>query len=232
MSPPIKYVASFHFLLVCAPIRFSASFPPGYQVNSQMVRSKFDARFQYLVIAAAQYAAPALTVIFSLAILIHVAGGTSSGSAAATGELAARVGGAGERHGLGFCDAARRLVGLQPWDAALAAASAATAAAESGMAGLEGGPVTSSSGDLLAGVLRNMPEFPEVFWSGTAGFLAWWACLSWAVTYAMGVVFWRVYPEDVSAVEFGRSDTTTKGKREKGKGKAKAKGAGKGGGER
>eukprot|EP00903_Cladosiphon_okamuranus_P008587 g8237.t1 len=189
------------------------------KVDSHMVRSKFDARFQYLIIAAAQYAAPALTVIFSLAILVHLAGGGPSVAAsAATGEVAAGGAGAGEEHaGLGFCDAARRLVGLQPWDAALAATD------------FDGGPV-ASSGDPLAGALRNMPDFPEAFWSGVAGFLAWWACLSWAVTYAMGVVFWRVYPEDVSAVELSRSDTTTKGKKEKGKGKAKAKGAGRRGG--
>lgn len=184
-----------------------------------MVRSKFDARFQYLIIAAAQYAAPALTVVLSLAVLVHISGGGGGGGT-----------GPGE-HGLGFCSAARRLVGLAPWDAAFAAASAATAAETSGAAfsaDAEGGSVGSSSG--LAGVLGNMPEFPEAFWSGVAGFLAWWACLSWAVTYAMGVVFWRVYPEDVSAVEISRPDTTTKGKKEKGKGKAKAKGASKAGG--
>lgn len=198
-----------------------------------MVRSKFDARFQYLIIAAAQYAAPALTVIFSLAILVHVGGGGGSsrpglGVAAPSGGFEAGGGGDGDHHGLGFCDAARRVVGLQPWDAAFAAAAAA-AADGSGVVGEEGGGPADSPRDLV-GLLERMPEFPEAFWSGVAGFLAWWACLSWAVTYAMGVVFWLVYPEDVSAVERGPSDTTTKGKREKGKGKAKAKGASKGGG--
>lgn len=201
-----------------------------------MVRSKFDARFQYLIIAAAQYAAPALTVVFSLAILVHVSGGggggisetglgdTAASSAAATSRFAAGSGGAGG-HGLGICDAARRVVGLQPWDTAFAAAAAVGG---NGAAGLEGGPVGSPRD--LAGVLKNIPEVPEAFWSGVAGFLAWWACLSWAVTYAMGVVFWRVYPEDISAVERVRSATTTKGKMKKVKGKAKAKGGSKGGG--
>lgn len=220
-----------------------------------MVRSKFDARLQYLVIAAAQYAAPALTVVFSLAVLVHVGGGSGGdgggggsvcsgagigGSASPTCSAATITSGLTDsEHGLGVCDAARRLLGLQSWEKAFAAATSAASAAVvaaaaetggagSGAVGLEGGSVGSPR-DLPAGVLRSIPELPKAFWSGAAGFLAWWACLSWAVTYAMGVVFWRVYPEDVSAAERERSDTTTKGKN-KVRGKAKAKGGSRGGG--
>lgn len=198
-----------------------------------MVRSKFDARFQYLIIAAAQYAAPALTVLFSLAVLVHLgggAGGIGGVGAAAAGELAtapaAAAGGGGadlERAvGLGICDAARAAVGLQPWGSALAAAQAAAAGGGSGSggggaAGLEGG---------LAGVWASLPALPGAFWSDAAGFFAWWACLSWAVTYGFGVVFWLVRPEDVSVEEIAPEDTTTKGKKDKVKGKAKAKGGG------
>lgn len=81
--------------------------------------------------------------------------------------------------------------------------------------------------------LEKMPGLPpEAFLTELAGFLAWWACVSWAATYAMGVAFWRFFPEDVRVEERQRTDRTTKGKKdrdgERGKGKGKAKGKGKG----
>lgn len=195
------------------------------------MRSKFDARFQYLIIAAAQYAAPALTVLLSLALLVHLCGDDGGGSGSGTAVAAAGGGGAavgGLR--LGICDASRRAVGLQDWDTVFDAA--ASVEADNGALGLEGESAGAAhwSGGSAAVLLSKIPDFPTEFWSGIAGFFAWWACLSWAVTYAIGVTFWRLCPEDVSAMERGRSDTTTKGKREKGKGKAKAKGGSKGGG--
>ncbi|CAM9115444.1 unnamed protein product, partial [Pylaiella littoralis] len=193
------------------------------KVDVQAVRSKFDARFQYLIIAAAQYAAPALTVLLSVALLVHLRAGGGGGAVVAAAGLR-----------LGVCDALRRVAGLQDWDTAFdaaAAAAAAAAATDSGALGLyEGSALAGWSGGSAAVLARKLPEFPAAFWSGVAGFLAWWACLSWGVTYAIGVAFWRCCPEDVSAVERVPSDTTTKGKREKGKGKAKAKGGSKGGG--
>lgn len=197
------------------------------------MRLKFDARFQYLMIAAAQYAAPALTVVLSVVLLVHVGGGgngSGSGStavpvgdptAAAFPGDALSAGGVG----LGVCDAARRAVGLQPWDTVLAAAAAASGG--SGVVGgLEPGVVIGQQGG-LAGLAARIPGSPHrAFLSGVSGFLAWWACLSWAVTYAIGVGFWWLFPEDESAVERSRADTTTKGKKEKVKGKAKAKGGG------
>ncbi|CAN0007653.1 unnamed protein product [Ectocarpus sp. 6 AP-2014] len=190
------------------------------KVDSQAVRSKFDARLQYLVIAAAQYAAPALTVLFSLALLVHV------GDAATGGDLASGTGG---RAGLGVCDAARRVVGLESWGTAFASAAGPAEAPNSGAA-VGGGAALGLGGGGLAAFVSTIPEFPEAFWSGVAGFLAWWACLSWAVTYAVGVAFWFVFPEDVSVTERVPTDRTTKGKKERVKGKAKAKGGGKGAG--
>lgn len=195
------------------------------------MRLKFDARFQYLMIAAAQYAAPALTVLLSVALLVHVGGGGGdpahhSGIAAAFA-AAPGVGGAASSGGvgLGVCDAARRVVGLQPWDAVLAAS--ATAAPTSGVASGLGPEDFGSTAGSLAGIAARIPGSPHrAFLSGVGGFLAWWACLSWAVTYAIGVGFWWLFPEDESAEERTKADTTTKGKKEKVKGKAKAKGGG------
>ncbi|CAB1120915.1 unnamed protein product [Ectocarpus sp. CCAP 1310/34] len=188
------------------------------KVDSQAVRSKFDARLQYLVIAAAQYAAPALTVLFSLALLVHISDG-------ATGDDL--VSGTGRGAGLGVCDAARRVVGLESWATAFSAAAGTTEAPNSGAA-VGGGAALGLGGGGLAAFVSTIPEIPEAFWSGVAGFLAWWACLSWAVTYAVGVAFWFVFPEDVSVTERVPTDRTTKGKKERVKGKAKAKGGGKG----
>ncbi|CAM9391804.1 unnamed protein product [Ectocarpus sp. 13 AM-2016] len=188
------------------------------KVDSQAVRSKFDARLQYLVIAAAQYAAPALTVLFSLALLVHV-------SYAATGDDLAS--GTRRGAGLGVCNAARRAVGLESWATAFAAATGAAEAPNSGAA-VGGESTLGLGGEGLAAFVSTIPEIPEAFWSGVVGFLAWWACLSWAVTYAVGVAFWFVFPEDVSVTERVPTDRTTKGKKERVKGKAKAKGGGKG----
>ncbi|CAN0508314.1 unnamed protein product, partial [Laminaria digitata] len=94
------------------------------KVNAQAVRSKFEARFQFFVIAAAQYAAPALTVLLSVALCLHV-GGSGSGVGAGSGA------GAG---GLGICNAARWAVGAQPWEEVVAAAAAAAGTAEAGAA--------------------------------------------------------------------------------------------------
>lgn len=265
-----QFFFSFFFRFsIHSPVALLTLFPRPppeikYQVDAQAVRAKFDARFQYLIIAAAQYAAPALTVLLSLAVMVHLCGdvvGSGSGTAAAAGvggvppAAAAASGmaiagdglGGGEGGGtvtsalavvgggfrLGVCDAARRVAGLRDWDTAFeAAASASVAAADDVRLGLdeEGAAAAvdwSGGGRGSVGVLfSSIPEFPTAFWSGVGGFLAWWACLSWAVTYAIGVAFWRLCPEDVSSTERGRADTTTKGKREKGKGKAKAKGGG------
>ncbi|CAM9343250.1 unnamed protein product [Scytosiphon promiscuus] len=205
------------------------------KVSPQAVRLKFDARFQYLMIAAAQYAAPALTVLLAMTLLVHVGGGSgAAGLGGASASLAAAPGANGAASvggvGLGVCDAARRVVGLQPWDTALAAAAAATGAPNSGGSGPAGGLGAGvSTAGSLANLAARIPGSPHrAFLSGAAGFLAWWACLSWAVTYAIGVGFWWLFPEDESAVERSRTDTTTKGKKEKVKGKAKAKNGGRG----
>lgn len=223
------------------------------QVNPQAVRSKFDARLHYLVIAAAQYAAPALTVLLSLALFVHMGSGGGSGDIGGgeggEGEMAGigngeslgggnpggaigggSVGEWGEGDGqLGACDAARWAVGAQPWKAV--AVVAAAAAGGLGVGGGEGDGVAEKAGwEGLAGAVLNIPGVPEAFWTGITGFFAWWACFSWAVTYAMGVVFWRFCPEEMSVEEKERRDRTTKAKREKGKGKGKAKARGGGGG--
>lgn len=321
------------------------------------VRSKFEARFQYLVIAAAQYAAPALTILLSLALLIHAGGGGGhggDGGLASPGfsaahyanidnafPLAASAGGAGiaiagNTASIGICDAARRVVGAPAWHEAVAAGRAAAAAAMvvegysegDGLVGVVGGQRGGSEGEgaemgagtagdrgssssgggvgdddgenralslscdnveecasteateaAVAGGVRvngvidegsmevetkmegikgseevepiekkeggldvvvgkaigGIPRLPEAVWSGALGFLLWWACLSWAMSYSIGVVFWRLYPEDTGVKERAPRDRTTKGKRGekdgrgKGKGKGKAAGVVKGG---
>ena len=211
------------------------------------MRTKFEARLQYLVIAAAQYAAPALTLALALALFLQEGGDTSPSHRPAGGLIE----GGGEGHisggdsaagdsddnvralattvvavGGGICDAARRLVGAGPRGDIIAAASAAAANASGG----SGEDVDSVSpmgeeirpGGLFVDALTRVPGFPEAFWTGIAGFFAWWACVSWAVTYALGVAFWQAFPEDNSVEERKRRDMTTKAKREKVKGKAKA----------
>lgn len=113
----------------------------------------------------------------------------------------------------GICDAARKLVGAEPRWSVIAAADR----------GLDGD--STSIGGFL-GTLMEFEGFPMAFWSGVTGFLTWWACVSWAVTYALGVAFWQMFPEEDSVQEKERRDRTTKAKREKGKGKAKAKARG------
>lgn len=79
--------------------------------------------------------------------------------------------------------------------------------------------------------LLRMVNVPEVVWSGVAGFMVWWACLCWAITYAIGVVFWRLFPEEEAVEERAPLDRTTKAKRDReGRGKGKAKGKGGAGG--
>lgn len=273
----------------------------------QAVRSKFEARFQYLVIAASQYAAPALTVLLSLALLIHAgsnsahttiaspdgracpafgsaihanpgstvpvafAGDLTSVSSAATGGAA--VFGGANAPSLGLCAAARRVVGARPWhEVANAGWECVEPSAASGgemargdrsggggrranvvgKAGAIGGEPSeakvkktgnedqvvgagkadedeagsgSGSGSVM-GMFMDLPRLPEVVWSGSMGFLSWWACLSWALTYGLGVVFWRLYPEERGVGERAPRDTTTKSKRgaKDGRGKGKAKG--------
>ena len=282
-------------------------------MDAQAVRSKFEARFQFFVIAAAQYAAPALTVLLSLALCLHVSSGGSDPLASNSGvtptpsfspplsratlagglELGGGGAGVGER-GLGICNAARWVAGAQPWEAAATAAIAVAAEAEAESGAVEvaiggdrsvsrktsgqsgrgrpmeaerggteaggggggGGGTVTGDGDVeggggggaggarglerggggLADVVERIPGLPEAFLAELAGFFAWWACVSWAVTYAMGVVFWRCFPEDVRVEQKEKMDRTTKGKkgkgegRGKGKGKAKGRGPGKGGG--
>lgn len=91
---------------------------------------------------------------------------------------------------------------------------------------IEGKVVESS----LVTLLR-LINVPEVVWSGVTGFVAWWACLCWAITYAIGVVFWRLFPEEEAVEERAPLDRTTKAKRDReGRGKGKSKGKGGAGG--
>lgn len=79
----------------------------------------------------------------------------------------------------------------------------------------------------LFSVLWGLPSMPEGVWAGFMGLMMWWACLSWGITYAIGVVFWRLFPEDEGVDARAPRDRTTKGKRDKdsrGKGKGKGKG--------
>lgn len=165
------------------------------------MRAKFEARFQYFMIAAAQYAAPALTVLLSIALCVHIGDADED---ATLQDTSRNEGGRFAVNGLGVCDAARWAFRAKSWDEAVAS-----------LGGAEGSGENTSA---------DFPGLPEAVWSGIAGFLAWWASLSWAVTYAIGVVFWKIYPEDVSVEERGRRDRTTKGKKDKVRGgKAKSK---------
>lgn len=276
------------------------------------VRSKFEARFQYLVIAASQYAAPALTVLLSLALLIH-AGSTGAHNTVASPEGRAcstfssamhtnpgstvPVAHAGDMMSLpsapslGLCAAARRVVGARPWhEVANAGWECVEPSTASGgemargdsagggdvageVGGVKGGVIvtdgagsvggepsetkvdkagngdqgvgagkadgvgvgSSSGSGSVVDIYMKIPRLPEVVWSGSMGFVSWWACLSWALTYGLGVVFWRLYPEERGVEERAPRDTTTKSKRvgkdtrSKGKAKGKAGGAGKAG---
>lgn len=177
------------------------------------MRTKFEARFQYLAIAAAQYAAPALTLALALTLFLQegVDGNSPVSSSKGIDVTQAETAVATTT---GICDAARTLMGAEPrW-------SVIAAAADSDLNG-----DNSSIGGFL-GTLAEVKGFPMAFWSGVSGFLAWWACVSWAVTYAIGVAFWQMFPEEDSVEEKERRDRTTKAKREKGKGKAKAKARG------
>lgn len=199
-------------------------------MNVLAVRTKFEARFQYLAIAAAQYAAPALTLALALTLFLQEGVGDSNPVSSSGGIEGGdfSIGGDGTDDvaleetaaatATGICDAARRLVGAEPRWSVIAAAAASDA--NSGIGDLDGN--SSSIGGLL-GALTEVQGFPMAFWSGVSGFLAWWACASWAVTYALGVAFWQMFPEEDSVEEKERRDRTTKAKREKGKGKGKAK---------
>lgn len=255
-----------------------SSYCKNKKVNAYAVRSKFEARFQYLVLAAAQYASPALTVLLSLALLVHSGSGidanvhypdahldTLAPSVSSGLGFPSDVARVHSPSSLGICDAARLIVGAHPWKQVVMATAAAarreedilgrgeaTGSKREGDAfsvsvgddgyGSSGGGVKAreaerngdgveeeGTGSTEGGVMAkffNVPSLPEAFWYGVMGFLAWWASLSWAITYAIGVLFWRLFPEDESVEERAPRDRTTKAKRDKenrGKGRGKVK---------
>ncbi|CAM9765829.1 unnamed protein product [Choristocarpus tenellus] len=158
---------------------------------------------------ASQYLAPVLTVGLATALLVH-----SSGDGDSLGE-----------GGLGVCRSLRWAFRAPP----LEVLSGVTAfEGTSSGNGLES-KTPGDGGQEVVGLSSfgfAIPPIPEEAWEGILGFLVWWACLSWAVTHACSVAYWRRFPGEEAMTSKGKTERTMKGKKdsEVGVGGRKAKG--------